>query len=385
MFRNQLFRAFSVRVLVMLQAAAAVILPVRTVFGDELQEIELFDESFAEDTDEWAVLSEEVIESDSVSSDQETEIADETQAADPTRKKASKGTVFDADGLIEDPSGNKIDENLVFEITDEAVREEIAREEAEVLSGPVYGRLYPPAPLLDGINSFRQGDMRWGTHPYGYANAAATIPATISSSGCGLLSLVNAVYYMTGNFIEPVKLADWAWAHGFRMNGAGTVHSLYQAYAHAYGSAYGFRFAGTASSLISIRQFLAGNGTAIISTDHHLMCVADYDSRKNRYLLLDSAPSPFRGTYPTGYRYLSDADFAGSIPVYAILLLEAVPGEGKELPLYAMKDPFEEERPDILSAFADHPSLYSYITKCYLREMPALVCQDLLFPDLISG
>ena len=382
MCRNRLSGTFTVCLLIIFLAVTAGMIPAMAVFCDELLEVEPFDESFAADTDESAALSEEAIESDPALSESETENSGDVQAADASsRDKAAKGTVFDADGLIEDPSGNKIDENLVFEITDEAVREEIAREEAEMQSGPVYGRLYPPAPFLDGINSFRQGDMRWGLHPYGYSNASGTVPATISSSGCGLLSLVNAVYYMTGNFIEPAGLADWAWAHGFRMNGTGTVHSLYQAYARAYGSAYGFRFAGTASSLSSIRDYLAGNGTAIISTDHHLMCVADYDSKKKTYLLLDSAPSPYRGTYPTGYRYLSDADFAGSIPVYAILLLETLPDGNKELPCYALMDPSGKDLTEMPSAAMDHSSLFSYITACYLREMPAFVCQNTPFPN----
>ena len=203
--------------------------------------------------------------------------------------------------------------------------------------------------------------MRWGTHSYGYANAAGTIPATISSSGCGLLSLVNAVYYMTGSFLDPGKLADWATAHGYRQNGVGTVHSLYQAYADAYGSTYGFAFAGNASSLSQIRSFLHNGGTAIISTDHHLMCVVDYDEAKGGYLLLDSAPSPYRGTYPVGYRYLSDQDFAQSIPVYAIMMLRAVPAKKKEMPVPA----FPLNAPAQKSGAEE---MFNYIARCYREE-----------------
>ena len=36
--------------------------------------------------------------------------------------------------------------------------------------------------------------------------------SSIATSGCGLLSLTNAVNYLTGNFIEPTNLAKYAYA-----------------------------------------------------------------------------------------------------------------------------------------------------------------------------
>ncbi len=282
----------------------------------------------------------------------------------------------DGDGLIEDPSGNKVDEKISFEITDSWYAEEIAKEEAEweaAHRGPVYGKLYPPAPLLEGINVFRQGDMRWGTHPYGYANGAGTIPATISSSGCGLLSLVNAVYYMTGNFIDPVPLSDWAVQNGFRLNGVGTVHAMYKAYADRFGKDLGFSFAGTAPSLSSIRSFLHNGGTAVISTSHHLMSIADYDADKGGFLLLDSAPSSWRGTYPTGYCYLTEAQIAEGIPIYGIFLFKPTNGDSSEQAAL----PF--------SAFDDPAQIFS---QAFLegKELPAedLYMQELLYQYLLD-
>ena len=89
---------------------------------------------------------------------------------------------------------------------------------------------------------FYQTDSRWGSHQYGYRDTAGTNPATISSGGCGLLSYVNAVYYLTGNFIDPIFLADWSVNNGHRENGVGTKHSLYPSFAKAYGSNYGFEY-----------------------------------------------------------------------------------------------------------------------------------------------
>ena len=270
----------------------------------------------------------------------------------------------DADGLIEAAGVNAPIADLAFEITDSeywAEKEREAEEEARARQN-TYGKLYPPAPLLEGINAFRQGDLRWGLHRYGYADGSCTVPATISSSGCGLLSLVNAVYYMTGCFIEPEELADWCCEHGYRMNGVGTVHALYQAYADVYGETYGFAYAGSAASLSQIRSFLHEEGSAIISTDHHLMAVVDYDPEKGGYLLLDSAPSSTRGTYPTGYRYLSEQDFAESIPIYAIMMLKKTGSGDASRKLLESADKMLQG-----GTLADPASYFDYVRQCSLR------------------
>lgn len=339
--------------------------------AQELSDAAEADTSAGED----AILDEYLSDTDNAAILESAEqVPDTSGSSASASKKSSDSSSSDLDGLIEDPSGNKVDGNLKFEITDEWYKEEIAREEAEAAQS-VYGRLYPPAPLLDGINSFRQGDMRWGLHPYGYANAAGTIPATISSSGCGILSLVNAVYYMTGNFIDPAQLADWSASHGFRQNGTGTVHALYRAYAESYGAGLGFEYAGTASSLSQISSFLSEGGTAIISTPHHLMAVADYDPSKGGYLLLDSAPSSYRGTYPTGYRYLSAQDFAESIPIYAIIMLKPIPAD-KTMPLMIPVNAMAERE-------EASESLFSYILDSYLHDQPAISSDHILPSDIL--
>ena len=45
---------------------------------------------------------------------------------------------------------------------------------------------------------YQQNDPRWGHLEQ------------LAPGGCGILSLVNAVHYLTGNFIDPVGLAAYA-------------------------------------------------------------------------------------------------------------------------------------------------------------------------------
>ena len=58
------------------------------------------------------------------------------------------------------------------------------------------------------VTVFSQKDKRWAGVSYGKGPGGKK--ADLSSAGCGVLSYVNAVYYMTGNFIEPSKLAEWS-------------------------------------------------------------------------------------------------------------------------------------------------------------------------------
>ena len=167
------------------------------------------------------------------------------------------------------------------------------------------------------ITVFSQTDSRWANVPYGRgSNGART---TVSESGCGVLSYVNAVYYMTGNFIQPSELAEWSVNHGYRVDGQGTSWGLYEAYANANGAAYGFKYSGSVRSVGAARAHLQGGGTAVISLPDHLIALVAYDNGK--YLILDSFRSSNRGTYPTGYRGLTESQFTGRLAVSSVFLL----------------------------------------------------------------
>ena len=157
------------------------------------------------------------------------------------------------------------------------------------------------------ITVYSQTDSRWGSHPYGYSNSAGTQQATISSGGCGILAYVNAVYYLNGQFIEPVTLADWSVSHGYRVNGVGTSLGLYKAFADAYGSQYGIKYSGETSSYNTLRNHLNNGGVAVGSAPNHLMAIVDYDNSSGKFLILDSYKSSNRHTYSNGYTWETES------------------------------------------------------------------------------
>lgn len=163
------------------------------------------------------------------------------------------------------------------------------------------------------ITVFSQRDSRWKDKEYGKGPNGKK--ATLDSSGCGILSYVNAVYYMTGNMIDPSFLADWSVQNGYRINGVGTSGGLYRAFADRCGSDYGFRYIRSASNIGDIRSDLQNGRTAILGVEGHLIACVSYENGK--YLILDSYASSGRGTQ-SGYRWLTAAEFTGKLKVYSI-------------------------------------------------------------------
>ena len=156
--------------------------------------------------------------------------------------------------------------------------------------------------------SFNQTDSRWRDVPYGYSNTGRTIPAFIGKgasgnvgSGCGVLSLTNAVYYLTGHFIEPKTIAEYSLKNGHRVHGVGTAFSLYKAFADDHGAEYGFSFVHEAHGWSELKNDLQAGCVSICSKEGHIMAIVDYDPENDTYLLLDSCPSENRGTKEKGY------------------------------------------------------------------------------------
>lgn len=132
------------------------------------------------------------------------------------------------------------------------------------------------------------GIAAWQNHPWTVTNNQ---DQTIGSSGCGLFSVINSVYYKTENFLHPVDVADWAKAKGYRTANSGVSDGFFQAYANAFGSSYGFRFAGRMYSTAAALQHIRNGGTICANIPGHWIAVVDYDSKTGKYLLLDSAAS----------------------------------------------------------------------------------------------
>lgn len=144
---------------------------------------------------------------------------------------------------------------------------------------------------------FLQTDSRWKNVPYGYSNAAGTTRAYLNGSGCGILSYVNAVYYLNGKFIQPETLANWSLRNGYRKNGVGTDGGLYSAFANSQGKYYGFKYTRRTSNYTILSKFIQSSDyVAIGSQADHLMAVVNYNPNTGKFLILDSSPSSNRGT-----------------------------------------------------------------------------------------
>ena len=66
---------------------------------------------------------------------------------------------------------------------------------------------------------YAQFDELWKDTPYG-------LQGTIGSSGCGPTSLSIAVSSLSEQTVDPVQMAQWAYANGYKCEGNGSYHSL---------------------------------------------------------------------------------------------------------------------------------------------------------------
>ena len=105
--------------------------------------------------------------------------------------------------------------------------------------------------------NYQQADSRWGSIVYG--------SWTVAESGCGILSTVNAVNYLTGNFIHPTELAQWAYNNDYYNGsyGQGTVRwTMYSNVTDAFGEKYGFKISdlqsGTIYSSTLVNHLISG-------------------------------------------------------------------------------------------------------------------------------
>jgi len=85
--------------------------------------------------------------------------------------------------------------------------------------------------FTDGETSvvyFSQLDARWKDEPYG-------LTGTIGQSACGPSSMSIVISSLTDQTVDPVYMAAWAYAHGYRAEGNGSYHSLIPGAARAFG------------------------------------------------------------------------------------------------------------------------------------------------------
>lgn len=131
--------------------------------------------------------------------------------------------------------------------------------------------------------------------------------SSIATSGCGLLSLTNAVNYLTGNFIEPTNLAKYAYSIDAYNGsiGGGTARWVLYNQLQAYEKKYGFKVtsAGRDGTITrpDVKAHLKKGGTVIAHVYGHFIAIVGYNEVNNTYCVYDCATNASkRYSYPYG-------------------------------------------------------------------------------------
>ena len=130
--------------------------------------------------------------------------------------------------------------DTIFALTDEQKR--LAENYAENLSLFLGDGLFQYAPSTNTITTlgdvrftdgeteviyFNQLDERYANQPYGTDH--------IGGYGCGPTSMAIVVSSLTGETVDPVQMARWAYEHGYWCSKSGSYHTLIPGAAQAWG------------------------------------------------------------------------------------------------------------------------------------------------------
>lgn len=140
-------------------------------------------------------------------------------------------------------------------------------------------------PSAENSVVFSQYDPKWGGSTY-YNGPTRR---TISTSGCGVMALTNAVYALNGEFISPTKIASFSASRGHYFYNQGTADTLYKDFAQVYGKTYHFKHVGKTYSLNTVRKYLKKGSVAIALVPGHYVAIVGYRSSDDHFLVLDSA------------------------------------------------------------------------------------------------
>ncbi len=151
----------------------------------------------------------------------------------------------------------------------------------------------------------------WCDYPW---NRGTETGNTVGQAGCSLLSIVNAVYYRTGTFLHPTKLAQFALDNGYRIPGVdGAAMGFFPAAAQAYAEESHMTFAGWTTQAAAVLEHLRNGGTASAKIAGHWIALVDYDVTTDQYLMLDSSQISSRAEHiawtdrENGVAWLSEA------------------------------------------------------------------------------
>ena len=132
---------------------------------------------------------------------------------------------------------------------------------------------------------YSQGDDEWATYPY---NKMDGTKKNIKQSGCGLVSFTNMILYLNGEEIDPKFLADESRKNGYRVE-TGTDPRLYKFFCDKYGALYGISFVKVSYDFDELIKYLNQGCVANIGGRNHRMCIVDYNSNTDKFLVLNSA------------------------------------------------------------------------------------------------
>jgi hypothetical protein len=170
---------------------------------------------------------------------------------------------------------------------------------------------------------YQQSDSKWANYSYGRGGEKTN---NIVNKGCGVLAIVNAATYLTGQFLNPKTVADWAMKSGQYCYGVGSYFTIAKNAASKFGKEYGFALCKyyDITSNVSTRTLTCTDGnkcngfpntkdnmktvwkeltthlkegdTCITLVPHHFIAIVDYNESTDKVLVYDSYACNKRGT-----------------------------------------------------------------------------------------
>ncbi|MBQ8687819.1 MAG: hypothetical protein IJ512_04640 [Ruminococcus sp.] len=127
----------------------------------------------------------------------------------------------------------------------------------------------------------------WCNYPW---NRGSETGNSIGLAGCSLLSVINSVYYKTGEFLNPVILAEFALAEGYRTPGVdGVAISFFSGFSDVFGESCDTAFLMSTSDAERVLEHVRSGGTSCSNIYGHWIAIVDYDPENDLYLILDSS------------------------------------------------------------------------------------------------
>lgn len=127
----------------------------------------------------------------------------------------------------------------------------------------------------------------WCDYPW---NRGSETGNTVGKAACSLFSVINNIYYHTGEIADPTELAQYALDKGYRRAGVeGVAIDFFYGFIKDHGAEYGMSFVSGTTSSSKVLEHVRNGGAASSNIYGHWIAIADYDAENDLYLILDSA------------------------------------------------------------------------------------------------